>query len=152
MKRQLFFRGLLGFPLGIAIGHVVSIVVSAMVSHSMGHASYFVCAPALIDLTGNELNAVILQTLLSGVLGSVFAASSMIWELEDWSIAKQTGMHFTITASVMMPIAYLLKWMDNSFYGFVVYFAIFALIFFVIWLVQYWVVKKKIDQINAKLK
>lgn len=152
MKRQFILRGLLGFPLGIAIGHVMSIVVSVMVSHFMGQASYFVCAPALIDLTGNELNAAILQTFLSGVLGSVFAASSVIWEIEDWSIAKQTGIYFTITASVMMPIAYLLKWMDNSLHGFVVYFAIFALIFVVIWLVQYWVMKHKIDQINAKLK
>jgi len=152
MKRQLFLRGLYGFPIGIAIGHVLSIVVSLMVSRHIGQATYYVCAPALVGLMGNQLKAVILQTFLSGLLGVTFAAGSLIWERDDWSIAKQTGIYFLLTALVMMPVAYLLKWMDNSLYGFVVYFAIFALIFFMIWLVQYGIMKNKINQINGKLK
>lgn len=60
---------------------------------------------------GNEINAVILQALLCGLLGTGFSAGSVIWDIESWNLVKQTGVYFFITASIMMPTAYLLYWM-----------------------------------------
>ena len=51
-------------------------------------------AVELAEALGNEIRAVILQALLCGLLGAGFAASSVIWELESWSVEKNMGSVF----------------------------------------------------------
>lgn len=147
MKKQAFLRGLLGFPLGIAIGYIITIFISI----GLGKGYYSPCIPGLVDAMGSEINAVILQTVLSGLLGSSFAACSVIWEIDDWSIAKQTFIYFMITAFVMMPVAYVANWMEHSFVGFLIYFGIFTAIFVVLWMVQYLFWRNKVKKINAEV-
>ena len=106
MKKKIFLRGILGFPIGVAIGYVITILLSLIFANGY----YSPCVPDLIKVTGSEINAVILQTLLTGILGVVFSASSVIWELNDWSIAKQTGVYFLIISFAMMSIAYFSLW------------------------------------------
>jgi len=101
---------------------------------------------------GGELNAVMAQTLLYGLLGAFFAAASVIWEMEHWSIVKQTGMYFLITASAMLPVAYFGHWMERSISGFVIYFAVFVAIFVFMWLVQYAIWRNKIKRMDKKVK
>lgn len=100
---------------------------------------------------GNEINAVIIQTVLCGLLGSGFSVSSVIWEIEHWSIVKQTGLYFLIISVIMLPIAYFMYWMEHSVTGFLSYFGIFILIFAVIWIVQFIIGKKNIKRMNEKL-
>ena len=47
----------------------------------IGDGSFYPVTPELIDTMKNELNAVILQTILCGILGTGFAMASVIWEL-----------------------------------------------------------------------
>lgn len=148
MKKQVILRGLLGIPLGIAIGHVITLIISL----GWANGYYSPCVPALIETMGSELNAVLLQTILSGVLGASFAAISIIWEIDHWSIAKQSGVYFLIASFVMMPIAYLTNWMKHTFMGFLSYFAIFVLIFLIVWFIQYLLWKKSVQKLNAKVE
>ena len=147
MKKKAFLRGLLGFPLGISIGYIITILIS----FGWGKGNYFACEPAFAEMMGNEINAVMLQAVLCGLLGSAFAASSVIWEMEEWSIAKQTGWYFVITSLVMMPIAYFANWMEHSIVGILSYFGVFLLIFIIFWVTQYLAWKNKIKKINLKL-
>lgn len=78
MKKKIIMRSLLGFPLGIAMGYLITILISLC----WANGYYSPCAPELISVMGNEINAVILQTVLCGILGTGFAASSVIWEME----------------------------------------------------------------------
>lgn len=148
MKKKILLRGLLGFPLGISLGYVITI----MISLSSGLDTYSPCVPSLIQTMGNENNAVLLQAILSGLLGSTFAMSSLIWEIESWGIAKQTGIYFAVTALAMMPIAYLANWMEHSVMGFLIYFGIFVGIFIVVWVIQYLIWHNKIKRLNDKVK
>ena len=145
MKKQVFSRGLLGFPLGITIGYVITIVLSL----GWGQGSYSPCVPELIDTMGSEIGAVVFQAVLCGILGAAFSACSMIWEMESWSIARQSCIYFLITSFVMMPIAYFSNWMPHTLPGFLSYFGIFVLIFVVAWVVQYFIWRDKINKINA---
>lgn len=124
-----------------------------MILISLGWANgyYSPCVPDLITAMGNEINAVIIQTVLCGLLGSGFSVSSVIWEIEDWSIVKQTGIYFLIISVIMLPIAYFMYWMEHSVTGFLSYFGIFILIFAVIWIVQFIIGKKNIKRMNEKL-
>lgn len=148
MKKKVLLRGLLGFPIGIAIGYAVTIFKSL----GVGQGHYFPCVPELIDLMGNEINAVIVQTVLCGLLGAAFGASSVIWEIDSWNIVKQTGIYFTIVSVVMLPFAYFMFWMEHSVKGFLSYFGIFVAIFIFIWLIQYLIGKYNVTKMNSKLK
>ena len=64
---------------------------------------------------GNELNAVIFQTILCGVMGTGFAMASVIWEIDSWSLAKQSGIYFAIACAIMIPAAYVTNWMKIPF-------------------------------------
>ena len=99
MKKKIIMRGLFGLPTGIAIGFVITLIISICI----GNGSFYPVTPELIDATGNELNAVILQTVLCAIMGAGFAAASIIWELDSWSLAKQSGIYFMII-SVIMPV------------------------------------------------
>jgi hypothetical protein len=100
---------------------------------------------------GNELSAVILQYVLSGVLGFACALGSAIFEIEHWSIARQTVAHFLLISGSMLPISYVCRWIGPDARSIAVYFGIFGGIYLVIWfiLLQYW--KRKIRQVNKRL-
>ena len=145
MKKKIIMRGLFGLPTGIAIGFVLTLIISACI----GNGSFYPVTPELIDTMGNELNAVILQTVLCAIMGVGFAAASVIWELDSWSLAKQSGVYFMIISVVMLPIAYVTNWMKHTILGVLSYVAIFAAIFVVVWLSQYLLWKRKIKKMNA---
>lgn len=148
MKKQVILRGFLGIPMGIALGYIITILIS--LTH--GGTDYSPCVPTLVEMAGGELNAVILQTIMCAVLGMTFSACSVIWELDNWSIAKQTGIYFLITALVMMPVAYVTHWMEHSLRGVLGYFGVFLGVFVVMWISMYLMYRKNINQLNAKLK
>lgn len=147
MKKKIVIRSLLGFPIGIAVGYLITIFISLV----WADGYYSPCMPELISAVGNEINAVIFQTVLCGVLGTGFGAGSVIWEMDDWSIVKQTGVYFLIVSVIMLPIAYFTYWMEHSVVGFLFYFAVFLLIFVIIWIVQFMIGKHNVRRMNEKL-
>lgn len=148
MKKNMIMRGMQGIPFGIAIGYVISIVTSLI----WGEGYYSPCVPELMDAAGGEIQAVVLQAALCGLLGAVFGAASVLWDVEGWSIAKQTGIYFVVVCAAMMPTAYILYWMEHSIAGFVQYLLMFVIIFAFVWISQYWIMMRKIQAINAKLQ
>lgn len=148
MKKKLIGRGFLGFPLGIAIGFVITVIISICI----GDGNFYPVTPELIDTMGNELNAVILQTVLCGIMGSGFAMASVIWEIDSWSLAKQSGIYFAIACVVMLPIAYVTNWMKHSIGGVLTYIGIFAAIFVFVWIIQYFTWRRKIRKVNDGVK
>ena len=148
MKNQIIKRGLVGFPVGIAIGFVITLIISACIRDG----SYYPVTPELIGSMGNELNAVILQTVLCGIMGSGFAMASVIWDVDSWSLAKQSAIYFLIACIIMFPIAYIANWMKHSIAGVLSYVCIFIVIFVVVWITQYLSWKRKIKRMNDCFK
>lgn len=147
MKKKIAFRGILGFPIGIAIGYLITIFISLVFADGY----YAPCVPELVSTMGNEINAVIFQALLCGLMGTGFAASSVIWEIENWSVIKQTGIYFIIISVIMLPIAYFSYWMEHSVIGFLRYLGIFVLIFAFIWIIQFTTGKHNVKRMNENL-
>ncbi len=144
MKRKIIKRGFLGFPLGIAIGYVITVIISVCV----GDGSFYPVTAELIDTMGNELNAVVFQTVLCGIMGMGYAMASVIWDIDSWSLAKQSGVYFAIACVVMFPIAYIANWMKHDIVGILSYAGIFVAIFIFVWLIQYFVWKDKVKRMN----
>ena len=77
MKKKIVKRIWIGFPVGIAMGYIITLVISACI----GDGTLYSATPEFVQRMGTELSAVILQTALCGILGSGFAAASVIWEI-----------------------------------------------------------------------
>ena len=138
----------IGLPVGIAMGYIITMIISACI----GDGSFYSVSPELTEKMGNELNAVILQTVLCGVLGAGFAAASVIWELDLWSLAKQSGVYFLVIGIILLPIAYVTNWMQHTVVGFLSYIGIFVGIFFAVWLSQYFCWKQRIRKMNDRIR
>lgn len=147
MKKKIFLRGISGIPLGLAIGYLITIIISLILANGY----YSPCVPELTVMMGSEIKAVLLQALLCGILGMGFAASSVIWEIENWGIVKQTGIYFLIVSVIMMPVAYFTFWMEHSLSGVLSYFGTFVLIFAVVWIVQYLRGRHNVKKMNEAL-
>ena len=148
MKNRIIKLALIGFPVGIVISFVITLIISACI----GDGFYYPVTPEFIGLMGNELNAVILQTVLCGIIGSGFAMASVIWDIDSWSLAKQSAIYFLIACIIMFPIAYITNWMKHSIAGVLSYVGIFVVIFVIAWLVQYLSWKRKIKRMNDCFK
>ncbi len=148
VMKKIISRGFLGIPLGITISNILALVISVIA----GDGEYYPYVPALAVSVSGSLNAAVLQTVLSGVLGAVFGAASLIWEKESWSLVKQSAVYFFIVAAAMLPIAYITGWMEHSVTGFLIYMTIFAAIFLIVWLIQYFRWKAKVKRLNSELK
>ena len=85
-------------------------------------------------------------------MGAGFAMASVIWKLDSWSLAKQSGIYFLIACVITLPVAYIANWMEHSVVGFLSYAGIFTAIFIAVWFIQYLAWKQKIKKINARVK
>ena len=102
----------------------------------------------LVNDFGGEQSAVIVQTVLLDVFGAIVGAASVIWELDRWSLTKQTGAHFCLFAIPFSIVAYVLYWIPRSVGGVVVSLIILVVIYAVIWYGAYFSAKRKIQKIN----
>ena len=148
MKKKIILRCLIGAPIGLSISFIITLIISAMINKG----EYYPVNPQLTELCGNELNAVIVQTICSLLYGAAFAGASVIWETEQWSLLKQTALHCVVISLASFPISYCMYWMPHDFWGIAGYILIFFAVYLCIWLSQYFAMKKKIQALNDKVK
>ena len=148
MKRNVLLRCLLGAPIGLAISTAITIAISLII----GDGAYYPVVPRLTADCGNEMNAVLLQAVCSLAYGAAWGGASAIWQMEDWSILRQTATHLIVCSVFTFPIAYFMYWMNHSASGILSYFGIFFGIYLIIWLSQYSAMKKRVRQMNEKVK
>jgi len=148
MKKKIILRCLIGAPIGLSISFIITLIISAMINKG----EFYPVVPQFTIICGNELNAVIIQSLCSLLYGAAFAGASVIWEVESWSLLKQTVLHCIVISSSTLPIAYCMYWMPHNVLGIAIYIFIFFFIYFFIWFGQYFAMKKKIQAFNDKVK
>lgn len=149
MKKKILFRSLLGAPIGVTISLIITIIFSL----SLGHGEYFPAPYELIEWCGgNATVAVIAQTVCSLFVGAVCGASSVIWEMEKWSLLKQTLVHLAVIAVPFFGIGYVLNWMPHHLYGALGYVGGFVAVYFVTWISIYFSIRAKIRKMNEQLQ
>ena len=137
---------MLGAPIGLAISTAITI----MNSLAIGKGEYYAVVPELIADFGTEINAVLIQALCSMMYGAAFAGASVIWDT-DWSLTRMTIVHLLICSAATFPIAFLMRWMEHTVGGILIYFGIFLFIYLMIWISQYTSIKKSIAALNKKV-
>lgn len=147
MFKEVLRRSAVGAVFGVTLSQLIAIVISLCIADG----NFYAVVPSLTERMNSEVSAAIVQTVCSFLYGAVFGGMSMVWELDNWSILKQTVVHFSVVSIVTMPIAYINEWMHHSILGAIIYFAIFGVSYVFIWLSQYIAIKKRIDEMNKKV-
>ncbi len=148
MKKELIRRCVVGALAGVTICQIISIWISLAINDG----TYYAVVPELRKLCSTETTAVLVQTICAFAYGAVWGGVSLVWELENWSLLKQTIVHFLISSIATFPIAYSMYWMQHSVGGVLSFFGIFAGIYVGIWLSKYFSLRNHVDKWNEKLK
>lgn len=148
MRKKLLRRVLLGAPLGLALSYAITIAISLTV----GDGRFYAVVPALTTACGgDEALAVTLQALCSLLYGGAWGGASVIWESERLNLAAQSALHLAVCSCATFPTAWLLHWMRHSLGGVLSYFAIFCGVYLLVWLGQYWAIRRRLRQVNNRL-
>lgn len=148
MKKKILLRSLVGAPVGVTISLIITIIFSLCT----GHGEYFPAPHELVDWCGgNATTAVIVQMLCSLFIGAVGGGSSVIWEIEKWSLLKQTLIHFAVIAVPFIGISYVMNWLPHYIYGALGYTGAFIAMYVIMWCSIYFSIKSKIKKLNKQL-
>ena len=121
--------GLAGFAVGVAIGIVLAISGSVQ-----------------------DWKTALPHILMGGLQGAVAMGSSVMYEIEKWSIARATATHFLLVFALYFVISLSMEWfrVDDPVFWIVI--ACMAAAYFLIWLIQYMAYKREVRKMNEKLK
>ena len=99
-----------------------------------------------------ETKTLIMYLVTANIVGLIFSFASFIFVKEEWSILKQTMIHFIVLLGTFLPTAIWIGWVPNRFGPILVCIGSFIVIYFIIWLMMtlYW--KRKIEKLNHQLR
>ncbi len=140
-------RAVLGFIYGVFIGQTILILESLMV----GDGNFYSVSTYLVNHTNTRIAAVIIQYLISGIIGLSFAASTVIFEMDRWSILGQTALHFVINSIVMYAAGFLCGWFPHTVASTLIWFGVFIVVYLIFWFAFTMYYKKKTQEINKVL-
>ena len=86
-------------------------------------------------------------TFLAGIIISIVAAASVIYDIEKWSLLKQSAVHFIVMIFTIFPCLLISGWYElNSFADYLKVFGIFLLCGCVFWTIGYFVFGKLLNR------
>ncbi|MEH6888998.1 DUF3021 domain-containing protein [Bacillus sp. JJ864] len=99
-----------------------------------------------------ETRTLLINLVVANIIGVIFSVASFVFEREEWSLLKQTIIHFIILLGTFLPVAVWLGWIPNHVSSILICVGIFIFVYFIIWFAMtiYW--KKKIESLNNQLK
>ncbi|MBR6340378.1 MAG: DUF3021 domain-containing protein [Treponema sp.] len=147
IKKAVAKRAILGFIYGVFIGQTILILESLF----MRDGNFYFVSKSLLDLTGTKIAAVIVQYFMTGLLGTTFAATTVIFEMDNWSLLKQTILHFVITSIVMYIAGFLCGWFPHTLVSTLIWFGVFIVVYLIFWLSFSLYYKNKVKKINEAL-
>jgi len=138
----------MGIPIGVTIGYGITVVMALR----FGGGSFSPVVPAMAEAFGAESVAVAAQFGLMCLMGFVFAFASCAWEVERWSLLKQTVVHFCSITPTTLFIAWVCRWAEYTPGGLWGYFAIFVVIYVVIFIIEMLGAREKVRKANERLR
>ena len=99
----------------------------------------------------NPFIALMVQTLLCGMIGFAFGGCSVIMEIAKWSMVRQAVVHFLLTACVWVPVSIFCWGLGRYLISFICIFLGMLFTYTVTWTCQIIVCRKEVARINAQL-
>lgn len=138
--KQALKRALFGIPIGIAIGATISLAINIAMQGSDTHTPY------------SSLEFYTTSYIVSAIIGALYAGSSIIWELEKWSLLKQVTTHFFLTITTHITCAIIASWVPFELSAILIYIGIYVALYLLIFFIIYIVQKKQVNKVNSQLQ
>lgn len=148
MRKKILSYGLFGAPAGLT----VQILFTLCGSYLRGDGKYHFTSGHLVLVYGSELNAMTAACIGAMVIGMIWAAAALIWRETDWNLLKQTIVHFLACTVPSLLIAGAMGFMPWSRDGLGQYLLLFGVLYGLNWIVQYFMLKKRVRRMSAQLK
>lgn len=130
-----------GFILGMAVGNFIAALTGAEM----------LVAPSLVKRIGSWQAAVLVQTLLSGVIGAAGMGGMSFYDIERWSLLRTALTHYALCIAVCLPVALFLSWIDNLV-DFLVIITMMGIGYMIIFFIMYAYYKKQVKELNELQK
>ena len=149
MKKRILKLAVIGFFLGMLIGNLISFL-----SCDKSADPLVIVSPLLVQRTGSVMSAMIVNTLLSGLLGAAAWAGVIFHDPEvfDWGMTKAAVYHFLLIMVFNLPIALYCGWCPPDPLSILIYIGIMAAAYFIVWLIMYLIYKKETAELNELVK
>lgn len=149
LRKKAIGRAFMGFGLGAVI---CVMITTFFATYYAADGNLYVCSQSFTERIGDPFRAFVLEILISGIYGAVIMGSTIVYEIESWSLVRVTVTHFVIWVFCFFTVGFFLGWISpKDVTGCVVSFAFWAAIYFLIWLINYISYKNEIKEINAEL-
>ena len=147
IKKAVSKRAILGFIYGVFIGQTILIIESLF----MHDGNFYAVSASLLELAGTKIAAVIIQYFLTGIIGLTFASTTVIFEMDEWSLLRQTITHFIITSIVMYVAGFLCGWFPHTVGSTLAWFGVFVVVYLIFWICFSLYYKNKVKKMNEAL-
>ena len=110
--------------------------------------SDIIVSKELIEMTGSETMAVVLQTLLGGLIGAAGFGGTLFYEIESWSMIRTMSVHFILIMLVFVPVCIILHWV-GSILEMLILVGFMLLGYMIVWLIMFCIYKAQVKQLNT---
>ena len=139
MKKKVFRRILIGFLSGAVVGNLIAMLIAS------GSGAFY--SPMLVERFGTPTAAIIMQTLLSALIGVAGMGGMSLYDETDLPLAASTSIHYVIVEAAFVTAALLLRWMKTAAEIGIMSAFMFAA-FAIIWGIMFVIHKKEVKQLN----
>ncbi len=146
MKRKSITIIVVGFIVGAIMGNLITLFVNLGYGEGVN-----IVPPHQVEVMGYAL-AIILQTILSGLLGFVCIGGILFYDIESWSLLKATIVHSVSILISFIVVFTTLQWVPFTLVSCLVIATIVLVVFALIWVIMYFLWKKEVEKMNEDLK
>ena len=111
-----------------------------------------ICIGFMLARSSEGLKAAFPNLVISGIYGAVAMGSSIVYDVEKWSIARATATHFLLVFALYFLLVLSMGWFSLSDPVFWIVVGAMVAGYILIWLLQYLSYKRQIREMNDELK
>lgn len=152
MWKKSISRGVVSFALCVTVNIIVLMIKTMSTVKVSGDAQAMPeLVPEYAAFFDNPFMALMVQTLLCGLIGFAFGCCSIIMEIAKWSMVRQAVVHFLLTACVWVPVSIFCWGLGRYLISFVSVFLSMVFTYTVVWTCQIIICRREVARINAQL-
>jgi len=143
MWKRIIRRAGIGFLMGMAIGTLIAWASNGW-SAGVFSSRYIARFPGMAA-------AVLIHLLVSGLVGAVAMGSTVVHEIESWSLARAAIVHYLIIELAFVPAALALGWV-SGLKELLIMMGIQLAAFLIIWVIMYLRCRAEVRALNELLE
>lgn len=146
-SEKILIRTAVGFFTGILVGNLIAITPDLIDRIQPAWVT-----KSLLQRMGSFSGALVMQSLLSGLIGAVGITGMLLYGIESWPMFKAALFHYLLILAVFIPSALFLGWIELKLADVLIMSGSMAAAYAIIWLFMYLNYRRQTEEMNRKLR